>query len=376
MTSLKVATARLFDRLRPADGDAVDADIVVAPASIEEAAEVIGHAADSGLTVSIRGGGTHTGLGGRITTDIAVLTTRLDRIVDYQPDDLTIVVEGGMRLLDLHEVLTEKGQTAAFPEQAGDATVGGVVAAGISGFRRLRYGPTRDRVLQVTMATGYGRVVTGGGRVVKNSTGYDLPRLAVGSLGSLGLIGSVCLKLWPQPRRTATVAVDDPAAALAGLYRPLAVVETEAGSWAYLGGTEAEIAAHCAVLGAGPVAGLGWPQPLTDPVRFSLRVPPAAIGVASSRVREVGDVRYRAQHGVGVVDAGIAAADPQVLLDLRRWAESLGGSLVLLEGDDTLYGDVGAWGSPPSAAAIQKRLKEAFDPAGVMCPGKLPGERA
>jgi glycolate oxidase FAD binding subunit len=374
VTSLRTATARLFDRLRPEEAAGIDAEIIVAPNSIEEAAQVIGHAADAGITVGFHGGGTHTGLGGPIETGIVILTSRLGRIVEYQPGDLTIVVEGGVRLVDLHDLLVSNGQTAILPEQAARATVGGVVAAGASGYRRLRYGPTRDRVLQVTLATGYGQLVTAGGRVVKNSTGYDLPRLAVGSLGSLGLIGSVCLKLWPQPLHTATIAVEDPASAFARLYRPLALIETESGAWAFVGGTHEELSAHAEVVGTAADDGLRWPDRLTEPVRFSVNVPPRLVTDGVARVRQLsGSPRFRAQHGVGVVEVGTGAADHAALLELRGWAESVGGSLVLLDGGAALYEAVGPWGAPPPSLEIQRRVKTAFDPAGVLNPGKLPG---
>ncbi|NIV25710.1 MAG: FAD-binding protein, partial [Gemmatimonadetes bacterium] len=107
----------------------------------------------------------------------------------------------------------ERGQTAVLPETPGSGTVGGAIASGASAWRRLRYGPIRDRVLETVMATGDGRVVKAGGRLVKNVTGFDIPRLATGSYGSLGVIGQVCLKLWPTGTRFAGVPADDAAAA-------------------------------------------------------------------------------------------------------------------------------------------------------------------
>ena len=147
------------------------------------------------------------GIGHRFDPDLILSTARLDRIIAWEPDDLTVVVEAGVTVEDLEEMLAGKGQTALLSEQPGPATVGGAVAAAISGWRRFRYGPLRDRVLEVTLVTSDGRVVTAGGRLVKNVTGYDIPRLAAGSFGSLGLIARVCLKLWPLPAACATVRV-------------------------------------------------------------------------------------------------------------------------------------------------------------------------
>ncbi len=135
----------------------------------------------------------------------------------------------------------------------------------------MRYGPTRDRVLQVTAATGYGKVVTGGSPVVKASTGYGMPRLFTGSLGSLGLIGPVILKLWSRPMAAATVAVDDPELARARVYRPLAVLSTGEAGLVYLGGTPEEVDAQAEALGGRRSDGLDWPGPCDEAVRLSFR---------------------------------------------------------------------------------------------------------
>lgn len=373
MTSLRVATAKLFERLQAEDAVRYDAEFAVAPRTLEEAAEVIAHAADQGMPVGIVGAGTHTGIGGPTTADLVVATSRLGGVIDYEPEDLTVVVGAGTRVADLAAMLADDGLTAVLPETPGDATVGGTIAAGASGYRRLRYGATRERVLEVTMATGYGRVVRGGGRVVKNSTGFDLARVAVGSLGSLGLVGSVCLKLWPEPIATATAVVDDPAKALRAAYRPQAVIETEHGTLVYLGGTEAELAQQAAALGSGLEPGLRWPDPIATATRFELRLPPRLVAEGVSAVSAIPGAEYRAQHGVGVIEAGADHPDPATVRDLRVWAESVGGALVLVAGPAALYDEVGAWGTPPASIDVQRRIKAAFDPAGILNPGKLAG---
>lgn len=374
MTSLKAATAALFDRLRPDSvPEFVDAEFVVAPADAEEAAAVLSVAAEAGLRVGFHGSGTHRGIGYPLVSDVAMLTQQLVGVVDYQPEDLTLVVGAGTTLEAVEAVLADRRQTAVLPETFSSTTVGGVVATGASGHRRDRYGPTRDRVLEVTMATGYGQVVRAGGRVVKNVTGYDLPRLSTGSLGSLGLITSVCLKLWPVPIHQATIAVDDVAAVRSRVYRPLAVLETEAGSFVYVSGAEAEVGAHAAAVASEALPGLRWPEPLDEKVRLGFRVPARLTTEAVGVAKDLGASRYVAAHGVGEVELGLDALDRAAGEKARSWAESSGGALVVLRGPVDLYEHFDPWGTPPPSIELQRKVKAAFDPVGVCNPGILPG---
>ena len=362
LTSFAPAPAALAEELPPAEHR-------FAPETAEEVAAILASATSSRAAVVPWGGGTHQGLGYRVRPDVIVSTARLDGIVDWQPEDLTVVVEAGVTVDDLEERLAERQQTAALPEVAPGATVGGVVSAGVSGYRRPRYGPTRDRILQTTLVTGDGRLVTAGGRVVKNVSGYDIQRTAAGALGTLGLVTSVCLKLWPRSSGRATVPVDDPARAWSTLYRPLAVLETESGAAAYLEGPTAQIAGDAAALGSEPVDGLDWPATPTGEVTAAVLVPPALVSAAVERVRSTG--RFVAQHGVGRIDvAGRLDHDWE---GLRSWAEASGGRLSLTAAPDTFYGRFDPWGTEPPGVAVQRRLVAAFDPARVINPGRLPG---
>jgi glycolate oxidase FAD binding subunit len=205
--------------------------------------------------------------------------------------------------------------------------------------------------------------------VVKNVTGYDIPKLVTGSLGSLGLIVRVCLKLWPRGETAVTVRVDDPARALMSAHRPLAVLETIIGSFAYLAGTAAEVEAQVAAL-AGPVSeGLLWPEHPEGEVVVSVRVPPASTAEAVGRLP--GATAFVASHGVGEVTAAFDSIRDGALGDLRSWSESLGGSMVVLRAPAGFGLD--PWGMPPTTLTIQRRIKAGFDPAGVMAPGRLPG---
>lgn len=369
MTNLRAVTLRLFEQLRD-DSVSVDAAHVVAPSSLDEAAAILAAAAEAGIPTAFRGSGTHQGYGNAVSADLVITTNRLDSIVDWQPDDLTVVVQTGVPIDILEARIAARRQTAVLPETMLGATVGGAVAVGLSGYRRLRYGPTRDRVLRVRVATGYGKVVTAGSPVVKSSTGYGLTRLVTGSLGSLGLIGEVTLKLWSQPLSVATVEVGDAADAVRMLYRPLAILETSEGSFAYLGGAEEQIAAQAGQLGGGHRLGLVWPEPISESVQIEVRVPAAHLATAVAVVQDLGAVRWVAQHGIGSVGAGFADFDTDGLTEARAWAESVGGALVVVAGVGESFDP---WGTPPSSIDLQRRIKAAFDPAGICNPSILPG---
>jgi glycolate oxidase FAD binding subunit len=346
------------------------APYVFAPPTIEGVAGVLEAASGRRAPVLVWGGGLHQGIGNAVAPQVVLSTTRLDRIIAWEPEDLTVVVEAGARIGRLEERLEERGQTALLPEMAPDATIGGVIAAGLSGYRRARFGPTRDRVLQVTLVTGDGRVVVGGGRVVKNVSGYDLPRIATGSFGSLGLIASVCLKLWPLPEARATVAVGDADSAWRTAFRPMAVLETPAGSFAYLQGTNAEVASQVSRLGGSSVEGFKWPATPAGVVVVSIRVRPSLTSAVVKKLPP--GATFVAQHGVGEVVAGLPA-EAGTLFDLRGWAESEGGSLVLISCPDGFADTFDPWGALPAGLDLQRRLIAAFDPMRVVNPGRLPG---
>jgi glycolate oxidase FAD binding subunit len=336
---------------------------VIAPATVDEAAAALDAASEAGEPVRIEGGGTHSGYGYPVAAETVVSTRALDRIVEWRPEDLTVVVEAGVRIAELEATLAEKSQTAVLSEQPGDGTVGGIVAAGLSGWRRLRFGPTRDRVLEVVLATGDGRVVRAGGQVVKNVTGYDVARLACGSLGSLGLIARVAFKLWPLREATATVRTDSDAAA----FRPLADLVVDGERRVYLAGTREEVDAQAGQLGGDAVPGLDWPDEPAGDVGLVARVPARLTRDAAARA----PAGWSAVAALGVGEVRIAGEDPdpEELAALRKWTEAEGGALVVARGDL----DLDPWGTPPKSLELQRRVKAAFDPLGVCNPGVLPG---
>ncbi len=345
-------------------GEEADVTTVLAPASLEEAADLLRGAAEDGTPVALRGSGSQD----MPAAPIVLSTGVLAGVVEYKPDDLTLVVRAGTTLEEIDHVLAVRHLSAVLPEDAPSRTIGGVMATGASPYRRLRYGPTRERVIEVRMSTGYGEVIRGGGRLVKNVTGYDIPRLMTGSHGVLGLIGEVCLKLWPRPPAGATIAVEDPEEAFQQMYQPLAVLETESGSLAFVEGVHEAVDAACAAFGDAVSNALEWPSPISNEHHVSVRVRPSALGDALSAVRESVPERFIAQHGVGRIDVGYDEFDADRLAALREAVRDVG--VVVVE-RTTL--DLDRWGIVPDTIAVQRDLKQLFDPSGILNPGHLPG---
>ena len=156
--------------------------------------------------VRATGGGTKTALSAGANLSLAALSG----IVEYEPDEFVITAKAGTPLAELETLLAEQGQYLPFdpPWVNAGATIGGTVATGLSGSGRLRYGGVRDFVIGVRLVTGESRLVRGGGKVVKNAAGFDIPKLTVGSLGRFGVLADVSLKVFPRPEAFATVKID------------------------------------------------------------------------------------------------------------------------------------------------------------------------
>ena len=194
------------------DGDAIAGvrpRAAFAPGSVDECAEVMTMAAREQLRVGFVGGGTELGLGAAPAgLDAVVRTERLAKIVEYAPADMVIVVEAGVTLAALQAETRAHGQRLALDApRAERATIGGLVATGGFGPLRARYGGIRDLIIGVTLVRADGGVARGGGKVVKNVAGFDLPKVACGSLGTLGLVAAAAFRLHPLPETTVTVLV-------------------------------------------------------------------------------------------------------------------------------------------------------------------------
>ena len=204
----------------PVDGRLPTA--VVRPDSVAELGRVMAAASDGSMAVAPRGGGTRTELGNIATRlDVVVDMTGVNRIVEHNPADLTATVEAGITVASLRETLANQGQFLAMDPPVPDkATVGGTLATGNSGPLKWQFGSPRDVVIGMKVVQADGKITSSGGRVVKNVSGYDMTRLHIGGLGTLGIIAEVSFKLTPLPSIEMTVvAAFDSAdqAQLAGL---------------------------------------------------------------------------------------------------------------------------------------------------------------
>ncbi len=158
--------------------------------------------------VGVAGAGTKSAL----SRGANVSLTGLSGILEYEPSEYTFTALAGTPLAEIRRALAEHGQYLPFdpPMVDAGATLGGTIAAGLSGPGRFRYGGVRDFILGVRMITGTGRVVIGGSKVVKNAAGFDIPKLLVGSLGHFGVIAEATFKVFPEPEAYATLLVDMP----------------------------------------------------------------------------------------------------------------------------------------------------------------------
>jgi glycolate dehydrogenase FAD-binding subunit len=181
------------------------------PATLAEATEALRRADRDGERLLFLGGGTELSLGAPpVGVEVVLGTEQLERIVEHAPLDQIVIVEAGVRLASLQEALAREGQMLALDAPwASRATLGGLVATNAFGPRRTRYGSIRDLIIGISIVRADGTEARGGGKVVKNVAGFDLPKLMVGSLGTLGFISTITFRLHPRPETARTVLFPD-----------------------------------------------------------------------------------------------------------------------------------------------------------------------
>ncbi len=184
--------------------------MMLVPDSPEELAAQLADASAHGQSIGLGGNFTKAGMGGPIAAaDVTISTAKLNRVLQYEPRDLTISVEAGITYRELSRVLAEHGQMIPLDPHFSDrATAGGIVAANVSGPRRRLYGTARDMVIGMTFATLEGKLIRTGGMVVKNVAGLDMGKLLIGSFGTLAAIAIVNFRVHPAPHATRTFVLE------------------------------------------------------------------------------------------------------------------------------------------------------------------------
>lgn len=341
--------------------------------------EQVRSAAAAGGCIAIRGGDTKA-FYGRPTAGEPLDTRGLRGIVSYEPSELVVTLRAGTPLAELEALLAERGQMLAFepPRFAPGGTVGGCVTAGLAGPRRAAVGGVRDFVLGLRMIDGRGDLLRFGGEVMKNVAGYDVSRAMAGSLGTLGLIVEVSLKVLPRPPAEASLRFElDEATALhrlnawggqplpisASVWRDGALTLRLSGAVAAVDaalrglGGERLAAAEADALWAGlrdqTDAFFAGDEPL-----WRLSVPPDALAVALPGAQLV---------EWGGAQRWLRSMAPAA--DIRARTAALGGHATLFRHGER-SGDV-FHPLPAAMRALQRNLKRAFDPAGVFNPGRL-----
>ena len=403
-------------------------EAVIFPGTKEEVAAALVAAGEAGVPVTPWGGGTKMAIGSPPNRVGLVLgLRRLNRILEHEPGDLTVTVEAGLPLDTLQTELGKRGQWLSLdPATAGGATVGGVLATNASGPRRHLYGTARDLVIGLTVIAADGSVVRGGGKVVKNVAGYDLPKLYIGSFGTLGIMVEATFKLRPRPDVDRLVVTrfdrlkDAGAAArdvLASDVIPSALELADGEALRHLGqgggaglllgldGIAEQVDWEVAELGRrlGPL-GLGETTVLDGGARDEawralarLRRPGhdqvAAVMKWAVRPTQVAELMetgstvalrngltaaLTAHAGMGIVTAVLTGgadvnAAVATLTEWRALAHQAGGQAMVEWAPLAIKERVAVWDSAGPTLRLMKGIKERLDPRGILNPGRFVG---
>lgn len=292
---------------------------------------LLGFASEVGADdpVAVRGGGTRWTTGGPLSSGARIVAAPTG-IIEYSPEEMTVRVRAGTPVAELDVVLAGRGQRTALADRGG--RVGGGVVVGENHLEVLGRGTLRASVLQVRYVSAEGLVVNGGGPTVKNVTGFDLPRLIVGSLGTLGLLAEVTLRTNPVPPARIWLAADDadPFAVREALQRPSAVLWDGRRTWVLLEGHAADVAAERLVLAR---------MARFDEVEGPPPLPPHRWSLAPAELRSIDLADFVAVVGVGLAYSTAAAPAPTI---------------------------------SPAVRTLHARLKTNFDPTGRLNPGRDP----
>lgn len=384
---------------------------IIAPQSEQELSELVAGAMRKQTPLEIIGAGSRKGYGNPVAATSQVSTRAISGITLYEPAALTIVARAGTPLDEIREVLAAEGQHLPFEPAdwsqllANETrpTIGGTVATGISGPRRIQAGAVRDSLIGVRFVDGTGAITKNGGRVMKNVTGYDLVKLMCGSQGTLGILTEMSFKVLPMPRKTATLTLDglDDKRAMEALSMALGSPFdiTGAAHFAQSGDTIIRIegfadsvAYRCneltrllapfgpAEINDDPTVNQQLWQSVRDCTEFSGK--PGAIWrislkpsdgpklVAGLRTKMPLEAIY--DWGGGLVWLLVAEEGDCGAGAIRSAVAATGGHATLVRASDAMRSTIGVFQPEAAAvAAISSALRSRFDPAGILNPGRM-----
>lgn len=428
-----VRLSRDDDALKAHRIDEAEPRVVVHPANVDELSRTMAAASENEVALAPWGGGTRVEVGNRPRRlDAVVDMSGMDQVIAHNAGDLTATVQAGITFTSLQDALRRESQFLAIdPPMPDRATVGGTLAVGFGGPMKWQYWAPRDLVIGMKIVQADGTVTKSGGQVVKNVSGYDMVRLHAGGLGTLGIIAEVSFKLTPMPRKEATVVaafsasrhgIDAALEVFRSGFMPLAITSFDAAVNDKMDAVEADADSYLAIRLAGRpraiqrqidesrrvaethgavatdtldganeaslwrgIADFGWDS-LTEPLIL------ARASVEPSRVCDLmetiertmseGELSLAAMaqpaHGtvqVVWVDQGGAdqAAAARIVGQVRNAAHSFGGKAVIERCPTELKEQLDVWDEVGDSIDVMRRLKEQYDPRGLLNPGRFVG---
>lgn len=395
--------------------DGVTPRWVAAPATVEQLSQVVALARDEALVVVPRGSGSSLEQGcPPPRVDLVVDLRRLDAVVEHNPDDLTISVQAGITAGALAARLGRHRQTLPLDPPGWSArTLGGIAATQASGPLRMRYGTMRDLLLGVRFVQADGVVTWGGAKVVKSVTGYDVPKLMVGALGTLGVLAEFTLRLHPVPefegawlasfRSTAQAQdcvarlldstvqpnrlemLDDRALTACGLPVAAAALAISIGTVETAVRAQESQVAEIVQRARGRLETMGtsfwrtYDRTLAAPGGVTLRIGTLPSRLAATFAETRAALETAAVSGCAAlgalrarVDGGDASALPRGLERLRAFVAEGDGGVVIERGPRAVRAAVDPWGPVPAPSlAVMRAIKREFDPTGVLNAGRF-----
>ena len=422
----RVGRDRVLDGVETLTAFAIDGRTprcVVRPQSLEQVAVVLALAWDEKLAVIPRGAGTTQTLGAPpARLDVVLDLTALDRVIEDNPDDLTIRVQAGLTAGALAQRLARRHQWLPVdPPAWRSRTLGGLVATGAAGPLRTRYGTLRDLVLGVRFVQAEGVVTWGGAGVVKSVTGYDVPKLIVGSLGTLGVVGELALRLQPMPDVERTwlatfgwvgAAQEFVSAVGASSLQPnriellneaalracemvggpvaVAVTIGSAAASVREQGERLQALAGAADASIAPFEGEFWTRydaalmPAEGEVVLHIATLPSHLAETVAAVQgalppeQDGAAMITGSPLIGTLRVALTGVEADtikpLLGDVRAFVGALGGSVVVQSAPAAVRDRIDPWGPIDAGAlSLMRAIKQEFDPRGVLNPGRFVG---